>query len=84
MKVLKMVDVASARHHARVLARQVVVLQIRSVRTQKSKYYQKEAASKGAASFLWDYSLAADKYFSRHRSRSNFGLPLADASLITS
>ena len=39
MRAQRTVDVVSARHHARVLVRQAVVLQTRSARTQKSNLF---------------------------------------------
>ena len=50
MRAQRQVDVASARHHARVHARPAVVLQIRSVRThQRSK---ERCAATNVAAFL--------------------------------
>ena len=53
MRAQRTVDVASARHHARVLVRQAVVLQTRSVRIlQKSKSYLAKKRCRMVALFV--------------------------------
>ena len=96
MRVQRTVDVVSARHHARVLVRQAVVLQTRSARTQKSNlffylicwynYYVlvKKKGCRMTAFFFSDQSLAGWKLSSSNFKKNKRLLSLRNLRILSS